>query len=304
MLSEALTRYVDLHRSVGFKFRIQHLLLRNFVRFAETRGDEFVRVARVLDWAARAPSPPQRRNRLLTARRFALALRAEDPRHELPAADALGRGRFERRAPYIYAPDEVAALVKAAAELQPSGSIRPLTYSTLFGLIAATGMRVSEALALQLEDLTEDGLIVRETKFHKSRLLPLHETTQCALDRYLSLRGQLGTFNGALFVSNTGAAPAYPTVVAIFLRLARSIGLRGAPGERGPRIHDLRHSFAVRSLESCRRDREAVARHIVALSTYLGHGHVTDTYWYLQATPILMRQISEAGEAFHCGEIA
>lgn len=105
-------------------------------------------------------------------------------------------------------------------------------------------------------------------------------------------------------VSNTGAAPAYPTVVAIFLRLARSIGLRGAPGERGPRIHDLRHSFAVRSLESCRRDREAVARHIVALSTYLGHGHVTDTYWYLQATPILMRQISEAGEAFHHGEVA
>lgn len=304
MLSEALTRYVDLHRSVGFKFRIQHLLLRNFVRFAEAHGDEFVRVARVLDWAARAPSRPQRRNRLLTARRFALALRAEDPRHELPATDALGRGRFERRAPHIYAPDDVAALMKAAAELQPSGSIRPLTYSTLLGLIAATGMRVSEALALQLEDFTEDGLIVRETKFRKSRLLPLHETTQCALDRYLFVRCQIGTLDGALFVSNTGAAPAYPTVVAIFLRLARSIGLRGAPGERGPRIHDLRHSFAVRSLESCRRDREAVARHIVALSTYLGHGHVTDTYWYLQATPILMRQISEAGEAFHHGEVA
>ena len=115
------------------------------------------------------------------------------------------------------------------------------------------------------------------------------------------MRRRLGTLDGALFVSNTAAVPAYPTVVATFLRLARSIGLRGAPGERGPRIHDLRHSFAVRSLESCRADREAVARHIVALSTYLGHGHVTDTYWYLEATPILMRQIAEASEALYKG---
>jgi integrase len=191
--------------------------------------------------------------------------------------------------------------MRAAAGLKPTGSIRPLTYSTLFGLIAATGMRVSEALALQLEDVTEDGLLVRETKFHKSRLLPLHDTTRRALEGYLAVRRRLGTLNGALFVSNTAAAPAYPTVVATFLRLARSVGLRGAPGERGPRIHDLRHSFAVRSLESCRADREAVARHIVALSTYLGHGHVTDTYWYLEATPILMRQIAEAGEALHKG---
>jgi integrase len=304
MLSDALTRYVDLHRSVGFKFRSQHLLLRNFVRFAEAHGDEFVQADRALKWAVQAPSPPQRRNRLLTARRFALALRAEDPRHELPAADALGRGRFERRAPHIYTSNELAALIKAATELRPSGSIRPLMYSTLFGLIAATGMRISEALALRLEDLTEDGLVVRETKFHKSRLLPMHETTRRALDSYLLVRRRLGTLDGALFVSNTAAAPAYSTVVTIFLQLARSIGLRGAPGERGPRIHDLRHSFAVRSLESCGRDREAVVRHIAALSTYLGHGHVTDTYWYLQATPILMQQIAEAGEAFHHGGAA
>ena len=304
MLSEALTRYVELHRSVGFKFRTQHLLLRNFVQFAEAHGDEFVQVTRVLDWAAEAPSAPQRRNRLLTARRFALALRAEDPRHELPAADALGHGRFERRAPHIYSPAEVAALMTAAAGLKPSGSIRPFMYSTLFGLIAATGMRISEALALRLEDLTEDGLVIRQTKFHKSRLLPLHETTRRALDSYLSMRCQRGTLDGALFVSNTEAAPAYSTVVAVFLRLARSIRLRGAPGEWGPRIHDLRHSFAVRSLESCQLDPEAIARHIVALSTYLGHGHVTDTYWYLQATPILMRQIADAGEAFHHGGAA
>jgi integrase len=301
MLSQDLTRYVDLHRSLGFKFRIQHSLLRNFVAFAEAQGDELVRVDRVLAWAAQAPSPPQRRNRLLTVRRFALAMQAEDARHEVPAADALGHGRFERRMPQIYRPDEIARLMQAAAQLQPAGSIRPLMYSTLFGLLAATGMRISEALALRLEDITADGLIIRQTKFQKSRLLPLHETTRRALDKYLSARARLGTLDGALLVSTTGKALSYNTVMAVFLRLARSIGLRGGPGRPGPRIHDLRHTFAVRSLEQCRHDREAVARHIVALSTYLGHAHVTDTYWYLHATPIMMGQIAEAGEALHRG---
>lgn len=304
MLNQALARYVNLHRCLGFKFRTQHLLLRNFVRFAEAHADEFIRVARVLDWAARAPSPPQRRNRLLTVRRFSLALRAEDARHELPAADAFGGGRFERRAPYIYSPGEIARLMKAAADLKPSGSIKPVMYATLFGLIAATGMRVSEALALRLEDVADDGLIIRETKFQKSRLLPLHETTRRALGAYLMIRSRIGTEDSALFISTTGTAPAYPTVVTVFLRLARSAGLRAGPGEPGPRIHDLRHTFAVRSLERCGHEREAVARHIVALSTYLGHGHVTDTYWYLQATPILMRQIAQASEAFHRGGAA
>ena len=115
MLSQDLTRYADLHRSLGFKFRIQHSLLRNFVVFAEAQGDEFVRLDRALAWAARAPSPPQRRNRLLTLRRFALAMQAEDVRHEAPAADALGHARFERRRPHIYRPEEVAWLIQAAA---------------------------------------------------------------------------------------------------------------------------------------------------------------------------------------------
>ena len=301
MLSQDLTRYVDLHRSLGFKFRIQHSLLSNFVAFAEAQGDELVRVDRALAWAAQAPSPPQRRNRLLTLRRFALAIQAEDARHEVPAADALGRRRFERRTPHIYRPGEIARLMQAAARLRPARSIRPLMYSTLFGLLAATGMRISEALALRLEDITADGLIIRQTKFQKSRLLPLHETTQRALDEYLSARLRLGTGDGALLVSTTGKSPCYNTVMAVFLRLARSIGLRGEPGQPGPRIHDLRHTFAVRSLEQCRHDRETVARHVVALSTYLGYAHLTDTCWYLHATPILMGQIVEAGEALHQG---
>ena len=301
MLNHDMARYVELQRAMGFKFRVQHALLRSFVAFAEAAGDAFVRVDRVLDWAVRAPSPAQRRNRLLTVRRFALAMRAEDARYEIPAVEALGGRCRKRRIPHIYTPDEITRLVRAAARMPPQGLIRPLMYATLFGLLAATGLRVSEALALRLEDITEDGLIIRQGKFHKSRLVPLHDTTRDALDAYLSARAQLGTFDTGLFISTSGTTPAYSTVVATFLRLARSIGLRGEPGQRGPRIHDLRHTFAVRSLEQCRQTREEVARHIVALSTYLGHAHVTDTYWYLQATPFLMERIAEAGETLYRG---
>ncbi|NKL66981.1 tyrosine-type recombinase/integrase [Rhizobium leguminosarum] len=303
MLSQDLSRYVELQRTVGFKFRVQHTLLRSFVTFAERHGDRHIEVTRVLEWATLAPSPQQRRNRLVTVRRFALVLAAEDLRHQVPSAEALGRNLLKQRIPHIYTPDEISALLQAAARLKPSDTIRPLMYETLFGLLATTGMRISEALALRLEDVTADGLVIRQTKFQKSRLLPLHDTTRDALDKYLLARRRLGTLNSMLFVSAIGAPPAYSTVIAVFLRLARSLGLRGEPGQTGPRIHDLRHTFAVRSLEQCQPDHHAVGRHIVALSTYLGHAHVTDTYWYLQATPILLRQIAAAGEALHQGAV-
>jgi integrase len=219
---------------------------------------------------------------LLTVRRFALAMRAENPRHQVSAADALGHAVAKRRWPYIYSVDEIARLLCAAAALDPAGSIRPTMYRTLFGLLAATGMRIAEALALQLDDVTTDGLVIRETKFQKSRLLPLHTTTRRALDGYLVARQSLITADRALFVSVAGRALPYNTVRRIFLQLLDRTDLSGADAGRDPRIHDLRHTFAVRSLEQCRRDHTAVARHIVALSTYLGHAHVTDTYWYLR----------------------
>jgi integrase len=304
MLSRDLACYIDRKRSLGFKFHNQNVLLRGFVRFAEERGDRFISSARVLAWAARAPSPEHRRTRLLTVRRFALALHAENARHQIPQADALGRATPKRRSPYIYRSDEIVRLLRTAAALEPAGSIRPVLYTTLLGLIAATGMRIAEALALQLDDVTADGLVIRETKFQKSRLLPLHATVRQALDRYLIDRRKLSTADRALFISAGGRSLPYNTVRNVFLQLLDRIGLRGAHSGRDPRIHDLRHSFAVRSLEQCSHDRSAVARHIVALSTYLGHAHVTDTYWYLQATPVLMGQIAEAGETLLVGGIA
>jgi integrase len=297
VLSTDMTRYVELHRAAGFKFHTQHQMLANFVAFAGKFGDEFVRVDRVLDWASRAPSPAQRCNRVREVRRFALAMRAEDARYEVPAADAMGRAFHRRRIVHIYTPDEISRLVRAATQLRPTDSLRPRLYATLFGLLAATGLRISEALALQLKDVTADGLVIRQTKFKKSRLVPLHETTQKALDTYIADRTKVAALDGSLFVSVCGRTPAHSTVTAVFLQLMRSIGLRGKPGERGPRLHDIRHSFAVRSLEQCPHDANAVARHLVALSTYLGHVHPTCTYWYLQATPPLMEQIATISEA-------
>ena len=297
MLSRDLQRHSDLHRVLGFKFRTQHALLRLFVAYAEGLGDEFVDSGRVIAWAAQAPSAAQRRNRLLTVRRFALVLRAEDERHDVPPADAFGCSGPRRHKPYIYAPEEIARLLAAAARLGPAASLRAATYETLFGLLAATGMRVSEALALQVADVTADGLLIRATKFQKSRLLPLHDTVRAALDQYLQLRARIALASDSLFVSVKHGPLPYDTVAGAFRRLARALGLRSGAGEPGPRIHDLRHTFAVRSLEGCASDRQAIARHLVALSTYLGHARVADTYWYLETTPVLLREVAEAGEA-------
>jgi integrase len=303
MLSRDLERYIDGRRSLGFKLRSQSVQLRSFVAFAEEHGDRYIKSARVLAWAAKAPSPEHRHNRLLIVRRFALAMRAENARHQVPETEALARVTTKRRSPYIYAPDEIARLLGAAAALEPTGSFRPIMYTTLIGLIAATGLRIAEALALHIDDVTADGLVIRETKFHKSRLLPLHGTVQQELDKYMTARrGVLG--DSTLFVSGAGRPLPYNSVRYVFLTLLDRTGLRGTHAGRDPRIHDLRHTFAVRSLEQCGHGRMAVARHIVALSTYLGHAHVTDTYWYLQATPVLMGQIAEAGEALLTGGAA
>ena len=299
MLNSDLDRYLEIKRAGGYDYRDPRRLLRSFVTFAEAGGDTFVRVERVLDWASRAPSPRARRDRLLTVRRFALAMRAEDGRHEVPAMDAFGRAPCPRRAPYIYTPDEISRLITAATRIGPPDSIRPLTCATLFGLLAATGLRISEALALKVTDLTEDGLLIRQTKFKKSRLVPLHETSRIAINSYLMRRVKQGAIDDSLFILDTGRAPAAVTIHGLFRRLARSIGLQAEGRQRQPRIHDLRHTFAVRSLEQCRHDRATVSNHTLALSTYLGHVSVKNTYWYLEATPVLMTQIADAGETLY-----
>ena len=300
MLVENVERYVALHRSFGYNFRTPTGLLRNFVAFAEAHGDNVVRADRAIAWASEAPSPAQRRNRLLTMRRFALAMHAEDARHELPTGDVFGKARHVRHRAHIWTAEEIALLMDTTALLGQPGAIRPLIYQTLFGLLAATGLRISKALALRVRNIGEDGLVILATKFRKNRLVPIHDSTRRALDDWLLMHS--GHPDASVFRSNAGTGPAYSTVVAIFLQLTRAVGLRGAPGTPGPRIHDLRHSFAARSLQQCGSDAAAVARHITGLRTYLGHAHVSDTFWYLQATPTLMAGIAEASEALHQGD--
>jgi len=304
MLHEDIRRYVEFQRAMGLKFKLQAGLLDHFAAFAEPRGDRWVRTQTVLRWAKQAPSPAQRRQRLLVVRRFALQMQAEDDRYEVPPALAFGKVRRERRMPHIYSGGEICRLLQEASRLTPRDSIRPATYVTLFALIAATGLRISEALALERSDLTDTALVVRNTKFRKSRLVPLHPTARQGLERYLARRQQVARSDPAFFVSHQGSRPRYSTVYAVFLEILRAARLRAGPGTPGPCIHDLRHTFAVRALERCAGGDEEVARHILALSTYLGHAHPSDTYWYLQATPKLLARIGERAESLFLEEMA
>jgi len=221
---------------------------------------------------------------------FARHLHAEDARHEVPPHGMFAPMHPRRPTPYVFSSQQVRDLVAAAYRLDRPGSLRRQTYATLVSLLAATGLRVSEALRLRLNDITTDGLIIRETKFHKSRLLPLHPTTVAGLERYRAYRDQ---YRGdRLFVHSDGRPLSYAIVAHTFSGLRRAVGISAKPRQPRPRLHCLRHTFAVRALEACPHDRVRIARHQVALMTYLGHAHVESTYWYLQATPDLLREIA------------
>jgi integrase/recombinase XerD len=299
MLSNEVARYVALQRTLGLKFDNEDRILRGFATYAEAYGDQHTRTDRIFDWCRSASTPTRARTFYAAIRRFCVFLHAENSEHEIPPTGAFGRGRCPRPAPHLLDSHHVRALMLVALELPPKGSISPHTYHHLFGLLAATGLRVSEALALKREDLTDDGLIVRRGKFGKSRLLPIHPTTLQALNRYLAIRDRLNAGGDDLFVVTTGRAPHKATVYQIFRK-----GVRDRHRTPGPRVHDLRHSFAVRSLEACAPDRSAIAAHMLALSTYLGHTEVAHTYWYLEATPVLLRGIAEAGEQLFNGRAA
>lgn len=300
MLSEEVARYVALQRSFGLKFDNEDDILLRFAADAQGHGDEFMRTERIVDWCRSASSPRRARTFYAAIRRFCLFLHAENAQHEIPPEGAFGSGRSRRPAPHLLDPHQVSAIMAAALKLPPAGKISRHTYHYLFGLLAVTGLRISEALALKRADFTGEGLIIRRGKFGKSRLLPIHPTTRQALDRYLSIRDELNADGDDLFVVTTGEAPHKTTAYQTFRRLAHLTGVRELGATPGPRVHDLRHSFAVRSLEACSHDRRAIANHMLALSTYLGHSEVTHTYWYLEATPVLLRDVANAGETlFH-----
>lgn len=301
-LTDHVLAYVAYKRSTGLSFRQPELLLGRFAAHAAARGDRVVRSETALAWASQSASPQQKRKRLQLVRELAVYLHAEDERHEIPHRDALGRATYYRLPPRLLSLPQIRQVMDAALELQPAGSITPVAFHHVIGLLAATGLRRSEAAGLHLEDVTSEGLQIRNAKSNRARLVPLHESVQTALDRYLQIRLRCPAPSNHLFVLASGRPLSPDHLTHTFVRLARQLGLRGGPGEPGSRLHDLRHGFAMRALESvvCGNRRE-IGRHMLALSTYLGHANATDTYWYLEATPVLLNQVSAATEALHAG---
>jgi integrase len=299
MITEAVVSYIKMRRTCGFAFESEGTCLQRFAAFSAAKGQHHVRSDVAMEWAVQARSAPARARRLGIVIRFARYARAEDTRHELPLA-VLGAEKAPRPVPYIYSQDDIRRLLRV---LSQSGyrTLRRATYVTLFGLLACTGLRLSEALHLRYSDITADGLVIRRTKFRKSRLVPLHETARAALERYLEQRRAYAPLDDHVFISLRRKPLLVADAERTLRTAARKIGLRRESGQPRPTIHALRHTFAVRALEACPDDRDRISQHMVALSTYLGHSHVAHTYWYLDATPQLMTDISERCERFVAG---
>jgi integrase/recombinase XerD len=292
--------YLATRRAAGFDLSNAGYLLGSFVRFAAKRNETYIRGESAIDWAALGPSVAQRDERLKTVCRFARYIRVEDDRHEVPPANHFGHHK-RRPLPYIYSTTDITRLIEAALRLGPRGALRAQTYATLLALLASTGLRISEALGLRHADITADGLLIRDTKFRKTRLVPLHETAASGLGRYLMRRHQAASGNDHVFIGRNGQSLQYQTVQSTFKRLLRNAGLQPAGRGRRPRLHDLRHTFAVRALQGSPAGRGRIGQHMVALATYMGHVNIYATYWYLEATADLLRDIADNGEAFMCG---
>ena len=222
-------------------------------------------------------------------------VRVEDARHELPPVNHFG-ARKTRRSPHIYSVVEIDRLIEAALRLRPKGGLRSRTYGTLIALLSVTGLRISEALKLTVADVTRDGLLIRETKFRKTRLVPLHDTAVAGLNGYLAHRRPCSETD-PVFVDARGLPLRYIAVKETFDRLVGTAGIVPA-AKRRPRLHDLRHTFAVRALQGSPTDRSRSGAHMAALATYMGHVNIYATYWYLEATADLMRDVVAAGEGF------
>jgi integrase/recombinase XerD len=287
--------YLTLRRATGFAMSNAEYLLKSFAAFAAGRGQTHVHTQTAIDWATLGPSVAQRDARLKAVCRFVRHVRVDDARHELPPANHFG-ARKTRRPPHIYSAQEIDHLIEAALRLRPKGGLRPLTYATLIALLSATGLRISEALKLTVADVTGDGLLIRETKFRKTRLVPLHDTAAAGLQRYLARR-RPRTDDDPMFIGKRGGPLRYIAVKETFDRLVSKAGIVTATRRR-PRLHDLRHTFAVRALQGSPAGRSRSGAHMAALSTYMGHVNIYATYWYLEATADLMRDVAAAGEGF------
>ncbi len=302
-IHEALETYLAVRRELGSQMRGPEARLRRFVEFLDGEKASGITTELALRWAT-APAEATSATwaqRLGDVRRFATWLSATDSQTEIPPQGLLPE-RYSRRPPYIYSDEELARIVHEAARLPSPRGLRAWSYATLFGMLAATGLRIGEALALDRDDVDlQAGILrVRSAKFGKSRFVPVHDSTRWALRRYEKRRDHLLPHPGsppAFLLSERGMRVTQCSARYNFAVVSRAIGLRapttGGRHGHGPRLHDMRHRLAVRTLIRWYQEGRNVERELPKLSTYLGHGHVADTYWYLEAVPELLRLATE-----------
>ena len=295
-LRQAAQEYLTMRRSLGYKLQEAGKTLLDFVTFMEQRRASYITQSLALAWA-KQPSDVQAAEwarRLSCVRSFARHRSATDPRTQIPPVGLLPY-RPKRAQPYLYSDKEIKELLRAALKLPAKNGLRPWTYHCLFGLLCVTGLRVGEAQNLELQDvdLRAGVLTIRGAKFGKSRLVPLHASTRRVLADYNARREQVWAnrpVSSYLFVSNWGNRLDGGDIRRTFYALSRQIGLRGPSDSRGPRLHDMRHGFASKTLLSWYRAGENAEQRLPILSAYLGHVHWSDTFWYLSALPELMHE--------------
>jgi integrase/recombinase XerD len=298
-LREAVRTYLDMRRSLGFKLRDAGRALVDFVSFMEQRHASYITQALALSWAQQ-PShtqPAHWAQRLSFVRGFARYRCATDSRTQIPPQGLLPF-QPKRARPFLYSDHNIQSLLRAALRMEcryQRGTLRPWVYYCLFGLLSVSGLRLGEACNLELQDvdLKAAVLTIRGAKFGKDRLVPLHRSTCAVLAKYIAKRRRHWegrAVSSYLFVSSWGNRLDTGDIHRTFYTLSRQVGLRGPSDKHGPRIHDLRHRFAAMTLLRWYRSGEDVERRLPFLSAYLGHIHVSDTYWYLSAWPELMQQ--------------
>ena len=304
-MQAAVQCYLKERRQLGFALKSSGAQLLRFARFADARGHRGPLTQELqLQWAREhvwRTGPVTAARRLEIIRPFAAYYRQFEVDTEVPPVGVLGRSH-RRLAPHIYTDEEVWQLLEQAGRLTPRGSLRPLTYRTLFGLIAAAGLRLSEALKLRVVDvdLQAGTITVRQTKFKKSRCLPLHPSTVQALSEYRLARDQHANLDASapFFVSRTGGQIPVSTIEAVFIRMRRRLGWQARGDYPQPRIQDLRHTFTVRRVLCWRQSGESIDHSMFWLCTYLGHAKISNTYWYVTGVPELMDNIGARFERF------
>jgi len=295
-LRTALGDYLALRRHLGFKLHDAGAALPDFVTFLERHRASVITTQLALVWAQQPATvqPATWARRLSFVRGFARYRSATDPRTEIPPATLLPH-RARRARPYLYSAEEIRQLLRATLAWSGWSTLRPWTYYSLFGLLSVSGLRLGEARNLQLSDvdLRTGVLTIRGAKFGKSRLVPIHASTRQVLAQYLARRRRHWAGRSAasyVFVTERGNRLDISDIRKTFHAVCHQIGVRDPAASRGPRLHDLRHRFAVMTLLRWYRSGQDVERLLPVLSTYLGHVNVSDTYWYLGAWPELMHE--------------